>query len=663
MPSADILSEPLAGLQTQALGLAEAAGLQPVVHALHPRAPWRWMAARTWPAPLRAVRLPSLGDGVVIGAGGVAARVAAALRRPGRPAVQVQHPRMDPARFDLIVVNRHDELTGRNVVVTRTALHRVTPARLAQAAATWEPQLVHLPRPLVAVLVGGSNGRYRFDVPVAEALGAELARMMREDRVGLALTPSRRTSPAALAALRAALEPLGAWLWDGHGENPYFGLLALADAIVVTEEFRLHGVGGLRDERARAARAAAGPLAAHCAVQPAARPGRAGARLPGAPGYVAHRTPRRHARGRRRPAPLARSLGGIMLPIQTFDARAGGNVLYKALAHPLAAEGMARLAGHLKDGPVAIYDPDGMTDALLALNPGLPRPTEVYVSDVDHLGQTRGGQPTLPLTDLPRTQARTLLIAAFDAQRIRDRIAPQTPGDLPVHTLDEARLPDQLLTNPRRYLDRLNFATNFAFFREQAGLSTRLVTANYWAGYGAKEVRLWLRLYGADGAVLAEWEEPVPNGASGIRLDSREVRARFALPEFTGQLFLHAIGVAGHDVVKYALDTYGNGGNPSLSCTHDANAWPSSRYAGLPAPKPGERVILWLQNSHAAPIPAGDVALDRMGDGDPRWRSTRPSRRSRAAPWTWRRYCPASNGPRKWNCTPGGTWSGHDTRS
>ncbi len=76
-----------------------------------------------------------------------------------------------------------------------------------------------------------------------------------------------------------------------------------------------------------------------------------------------------------------------MLPIQTFDARAGGNVLYKALAHPLAAEGMGRLAGMLGAGPLAIYDPDGVTDALLALNPSLPRPAEIYVSDVDQLGQ------------------------------------------------------------------------------------------------------------------------------------------------------------------------------------------------------------------------------------------------------------------------------------
>jgi len=236
MRSSAILSEPLAGLQAQARGLAEAVGLQPRVVDLHPRAPWRWIAARTWPAPLRAVDLPELGDSVLFTAGGTAGAVGAALRRPGRPVVQVQHPRMDPVRFDVVVVNRHDGLTGPNVVVTRTALHPATSARLAQAAAEWAPRLAPLPRPLVAVLVGGSNGRFRLDAAVAQALGTQLAGMMRLDRVGVALTPSRRTSAEARAALRDAIVPGGGWMWEGTGDNPYFGLLALADAVVVTED-------------------------------------------------------------------------------------------------------------------------------------------------------------------------------------------------------------------------------------------------------------------------------------------------------------------------------------------------------------------------------------------------------------------------------------------
>ena len=318
-----------------------------------------------------------------------------------------------------------------------------------------------------------------------------------------------------------------------------------------------------------------------------------------------------------------------MLQIHTFDQRAGGNVLYKALAHPLAAEGIARLYARLRAGsPVALCDPDGIIEALVALYPDLPELAGLYVHDVLQVGRPRAGYTTRPLTALPLSGARTVLVAAFDAGRIAARIKPLLPPGAATLTLDEVRLPPELLTNHGRYLDRLNFATNFVFFRDENGLSTRLVSANYWAGYGAGPMRLWLRLYGADGTAMATWEQPLPAGPGGFAIDSSEVRSRFDLPPFTGQLLVHAIGAAGHDVVKYALDTFGSdrGNAPasgasnhdaSLSCTHDANAWPSDRYAGLPAPRDDERVVLWLQNSHATPIPPGEVALDRMGAEQP----------------------------------------------
>ncbi|MGH7043383.1 MAG: hypothetical protein ACREFY_14835 [Acetobacteraceae bacterium] len=305
-----------------------------------------------------------------------------------------------------------------------------------------------------------------------------------------------------------------------------------------------------------------------------------------------------------------------MLEIETFDARAGGNVIYKALAHPLAAEAIARLYADI-EGPVALYDPDGLAAPLLAMYSALPGPVSLFVHDVAAVGETRGGLIARPLTDLARAAARSVLVTAFDAARACARIAPLLPPGATLRSLDEVKLPPALLTNPGRYLDRLNFATNFAFFRDQDGLATRLVSANYWAGYGAGPIRLWLRLFDAAGTPLATWEQDLPPGPGGFSIDSSAVRARFGLGEFTGQLFLHAIGAAGHDVVKYALDTYAADGGASLSCTHDANAWPSDRYAGLPAPQPGERVVLWLQNSHAAPIPADAVSFDRMGTDRP----------------------------------------------
>ena len=233
-----ILCDDLAGLQAQAVGLAEAAGLKGDLRVLRPKAPWRWIAARLWPRPLSVVAesvrapLPNL----VIGCGGMAAAVLAALRGGSRPVVQVQNPRMDIGRFDLIVANRHDELTGPNVIVTRTALHRVTPERLAAEAARWRDRFSALPRPLVAVLLGGNNGRYRLDVSTGAKLAGELAAMMRRDKVGVIVTPSRRTDPAVTDIITEAIAPLGGVVWDGIGDNPYFGMLALADLIIVTQD-------------------------------------------------------------------------------------------------------------------------------------------------------------------------------------------------------------------------------------------------------------------------------------------------------------------------------------------------------------------------------------------------------------------------------------------
>ena len=120
--------------------------------------------------------------------------------------------------------------------VTRTALHRVTPERLAAEAEAWRDRLAPYRRPLVAVLLGGSNGRFRLDRDAGARLAADLATMAQRDKVGVVVTPSRRTDPAVTDLIRTALAPLAAGYGISTGENPYFGMLALADLIVVTQD-------------------------------------------------------------------------------------------------------------------------------------------------------------------------------------------------------------------------------------------------------------------------------------------------------------------------------------------------------------------------------------------------------------------------------------------
>ena len=65
-------------------------------------------------------------------------------------------------------------------------------------------------------------------------LAAGLQRLSGDYGAGLAITASRRTGEENEARLRGGLAGTAWWFWDGQGDNPYLGLLALADAIVTT---------------------------------------------------------------------------------------------------------------------------------------------------------------------------------------------------------------------------------------------------------------------------------------------------------------------------------------------------------------------------------------------------------------------------------------------
>lgn len=310
----------------------------------------------------------------------------------------------------------------------------------------------------------------------------------------------------------------------------------------------------------------------------------------------------------------------MAINIETFSNQRGGNSFFKAVGHPKVADAARALVARLAAArSVAVYDIHGYAAGFAELFPlgGVPI-AAAFVQDLEEIGRPVLGHAAQPVTDLAGCGCDLVFVATFDAERPIAHIRHLVPDGAAIVSLDAIRLPPAMLTNPRRYLDPLNFATNFALLRDGGGHHTRLVTANYWAGYGATAVRLWCRLMDETGTALAEWEDALPDSVATVSIDSRAVRQRFGLGDYCGSLFIHALGVAGHDVVKYALDTYGDDSG-TLSCTHDANAWPSDQYAGLPAPKDGETVLLWVQNSHPAPIPAGAVGLNLMGSDDVRW--------------------------------------------
>ena len=305
----------------------------------------------------------------------------------------------------------------------------------------------------------------------------------------------------------------------------------------------------------------------------------------------------------------------MSIEIETFSNFKGGNSFYKAISHPLAAVKIKKLIHKVsKISKIALYDPFGFFSEFSKLyNTSSFKITSAFVSEIERVGSSIAECSAQPISEINEAEEDILFVAAFNLAKQIGTFKHLIPQKIKILSFDAIRLDARFLTNQDKYLDSINFATNFAFFRDQNGMRTKLVTANYWFGYGAKDVSLHLILFGEDGSILLEWDELIDNKPVGVIIDSKTIRRKYGLKQFTGQLFIHAIGIRGHDVVKYCLDTWHENGK-EISSTHDANAWPSELYAGLPAPGKNEEVVLWVQNSHSESISANEIGFNIMGN-------------------------------------------------
>lgn len=244
-----VLADDRAGNVGQCLGVAEALARPFTVKSI------RYDRLGRLPNPLRGASLLGVNaesravlrapwPKLVIAAGRRTAPVARWIKRQcGALLVQI----MDPGPggrgdFDLIAVPRHDgkghdgkRLGGANVLPILGAPHRVTAAKLAEAAAQWRDRFAALPRPWIGLIVGGSTKNRTFTPAMARDLGERAAALAASAGGSVLVTTSRRTGAEAEAALLAALpEPRFVHSWQAGGDNPYFGFLGLADALVVT---------------------------------------------------------------------------------------------------------------------------------------------------------------------------------------------------------------------------------------------------------------------------------------------------------------------------------------------------------------------------------------------------------------------------------------------
>ncbi len=242
------VSDGRAGIAAQAMGLAEAVArrTQATITAktVSLRSPWSWLHPGFVPAPLQALSVgsdplaPPWPD-LWIGCGrhSIPFSMGARTWSKGKTLVaQLQDPRINPREFDLVVPPLHDAVEGPNVWPTLGSVHRVTPERIAAEAAAFPQGLEALPGPKIAVLIGGKSKRQAISGRRAAIIARALVAMKEDEGGSLLVTLSRRTGAGARRAFAETLKPASALYYDAQGPNPYFALLAAADAICVTAD-------------------------------------------------------------------------------------------------------------------------------------------------------------------------------------------------------------------------------------------------------------------------------------------------------------------------------------------------------------------------------------------------------------------------------------------
>lgn len=241
-----LLIDDRAGNRSQVLGVARALGLKFIIkdisYTIAAELPnYMLMASFSMLTQSSRVNLMAPWPDIVIAAGRRTAPVARRIKEQSKGKtflVQIMYPgSTGEDDFSLIAIPKHDAMgPADNRLEIIGAPHGVTAEALAEAEINWRGKFDHLPKPHVALIVGGDTKRKKFTPDMARELGAHAAKLAKDAGGSLLITTSRRSTPDAVDALLEAIgdTPRNVFKWGDAGDNPYMAYLAMADHVIVT---------------------------------------------------------------------------------------------------------------------------------------------------------------------------------------------------------------------------------------------------------------------------------------------------------------------------------------------------------------------------------------------------------------------------------------------
>ena len=152
--------------------------------------------------------------------------------------IHIQNPKIKPSNFDILITPKHDKLIAKNVFQTQGALTFFGQKEIDYSYNLIKEKLKSFKKPLVFLLLGGDNKRYKSNYSEYCRFLLDIRRAVNNISAGLVISTSRRTPKRVISIIKLIFNSLDRnfFLVNENENNFYPGILKKTDYVIVTSD-------------------------------------------------------------------------------------------------------------------------------------------------------------------------------------------------------------------------------------------------------------------------------------------------------------------------------------------------------------------------------------------------------------------------------------------
>ena len=150
--------------------------------------------------------------------------------------IHIQNPNIASVYFDLLVVPEHDNLTGKNIIVSEGSLHSVDMKNIKIAYDKLGIRHLKELKEHIVVLIGGNTRTQKLTAEYENKFISEIKRIQKIFKSKIVLCPSRRTPESLLKYFNLKKPEDIIIAAKKNNENPYPGIIYNAKFVIATTD-------------------------------------------------------------------------------------------------------------------------------------------------------------------------------------------------------------------------------------------------------------------------------------------------------------------------------------------------------------------------------------------------------------------------------------------